>query len=212
MTFPKIEPGTHVVIMGQTGAGKTVCAKGAILPQFDRVLVVDCKNLDFPEFPQVTDDKAIRLSKSKYRFHVRVVFSGRKSEDMDRFDNLLDSILKVGHDQAVYLDEAADFCSANWIPDSLRAFVRKVRARKISLISGTQRPNMLSHDIKANSSHLFVYALSDYDYKHNLEFLPPDNGWRADTRMGSWRALYIAPDYTPTILEPVPKYPWTKEQ
>jgi len=203
----KINLGEHITVTGITGTGKTYFTRNAILPIFQRVLVIDTEEYDFEDFPIVKQSAIAGLVKTDYRFAVRTVMS---PEDVEDIEDICTTLLKYGHDMAVYFDEITDFSDAHKIPKMLKALIRKARKRKITVIVGTQRPQMLNLDFLANSLHNIYFFMSerDADYIANYEPRIFENLYLIPYH--SYRSVYIGPDRSLMIFEPATEYDWSK--
>ena len=208
MTDVNVEYGQHAVLLGVPGSGKTFLARNLLLPPAERVLVVDTEEYDFEDFPKVRLKTALRLAKGNSRFVCRVVMSGDFPQNLGPLDELCSGLLKNGHDLYVYFDEITDFADASVIPPSLRALMRKGRKRSITVIAGTQRPQLLNKTVFSNSVHRFVFFISDYDAARIREFAPWVEDHLAEIPWKSYRCIYQGPDSTLTILEPAEEYAW----
>ena len=203
----KINLGEHITVIGITGTGKTYFSRNALLPIFQRVLVVDTEEYDFEDFPVVKQSAIGQLVKTDYRFVARVILSPDETDDIE---NICQTLLKHGHDMVVYIDEITDFSDAHRIPKMLKALIRKARKRKISVVVGTQRPQMLNLDFLANSLHNIYFFMSerDADYISNYEPRIFDNLGAIPYQ--SYQSIYIGPDRKLAIFTPATEYDWSK--
>jgi energy-coupling factor transporter ATP-binding protein EcfA2 len=205
----KIQMGEHAVAIGQTGSGKTFFVKNGILPAYNRIIVLDTEELQFDEFPAVTVSKAISLAKSNYSFYVRIVMHGNMDDDAEALDELCRGLLDYGHDLVIYIDEITDFSTPNSIPSSLLSLIRKARKRSISVICGTQRPQLLNKSFLVNSVHQFYFYVDDYDAAYLHRYAPFLSENLSEIPYGSYMCIYYYHGEI-TIIEPVDKYNWNK--
>ena len=201
----KIALGQHLSVVGQTGAGKSYFVRNAVLPAFPRNLVIDSTEDDFSDWPAVSMKTAVKLSKSKHAFDARVVYDFRRAPDIDK---LWVDLLAEGGQIAVYLDEATDFADPGRITPELLQFIRKARHRKISMIFGSQRPQLLNKNFLANSQHRVWFYLSDYDCVAVKDYAPFLSDRRSEIPFGSYKSLYQAPDGAVMVLAPTREYNW----
>ena len=203
----KINLGEHITVVGITGTGKTYFSRNALLPIFQRVLVIDTEEYDFEDFPIVKQSSIGQLVKTDYRFAAKVVLS---PEDTEEIEDICLTLLKHGHDMVVYIDEITDFSDAHRIPKMLKALIRKARKRKISVVVGTQRPQMLNLDFLANSMHNIYFFMSerDADYISNYEPRIFDNLGAIPYQ--SYQSIYIGPDRAMMVFAPAEEYDWSK--
>lgn len=200
-----IDVGQHVSIVGITGAGKTFYAKNALLPTFERLIIVDTEDYDFTEFARVSVPVAVRLAKSPYRFAVTVEPQG--ADELDAFCNgLLD--IPTPDSLGIYWDEVTDFSTASIIPNSLLSLIRKSRKRGVSCILTTQRPQLLNKNFLANSAHRVYFYISDYDVHHVKEYAPFLAERLPEIPYKSYYSLYQAPDGAISLQGKAIPYDW----
>jgi hypothetical protein len=202
----RIETGQHVCVIGTTGTGKTFFVRNALLPSFDRIIVVDTEDYDFTDFPRVSIATAVKLAKSRYRFAVTVEPKG--AEELDALCyGLLD--IDTPDTLCVDWDEVTDFSTAQIIPESMSALIRKSRKRGVTMVMCTQRPQLLNKNFLANSAHRVYFYISDYDTRHVRDYAPFLAERLPTIPYGSCYSLYQAPDGTVSMLGRAEKYDWS---
>ena len=206
----EIKLGEHMTLIGMTGSGKTYFAKNGILPAFNRLIIFDTEEMDFPEFKAVSVKDAIKLSKGATQFYVRVIGTGKYDADISMVDELCYGLLKSGHGTAIYFDEITDYSDSHSVPDSLQALIRKARKRGISVITGTQRPQMLNNDFVANSVHQVYFAMKSKDIDHLSKYLGNVTDSFHMLKRDMHNSVYIDPSDRNIYLNPVTEYDWKK--
>lgn len=204
----KIEVGQHITTVGTVGAGKTFFNRNALLPNWDRIIVLDSEEDDYPDFPNVSVKTAIKLAKSDYRFVCRVPTVGAIQQDEATIEALCEGLLARGHDLVLLIEEATDYSDASYIPPYLRSLMRRARHRRINVIVSTQRLQMLSKDYFALAVHHVYFYLSDYDAERVKDYAPFLKERMKEIPYGSYRSLYQAPDGTVVTLAPIEQYDW----
>jgi DNA helicase HerA-like ATPase len=204
----EIKTGQHCTVLGNVGSGKTFNNRNLLLPLWDRIIVLDSEEDDYPDFPNVSVKKAIRLAKSNYRFVVRVATTGNREIDEKSVEDLCQGLLQHGHDLVLLIEEATDYSDASYIPPYLRSLMRRARHRRINVIISTQRPAMLSKDYYALAIHHQFFYLSDYDVSHVKEYAPYLTENMSRIPYGSFKSIYQAPDGSIVILAPCKEYNW----
>lgn len=204
----RIEGGQHVTTVGIVGGGKTFFNRNALLPVFDRIIVLDSEEDDYPDFPNVSVDKAIKLAKSNFSFAVRVPTVGDRKFDEPTLEKLSEGLLAQGHDLVLLIEEATDYSDASYIPPYLRALMRRARHRDINVIVSTQRLQMLSKDYFALSVHHVYFFLSDYDCERVKDYAPFLKERMGEIPYQSYRSLYQGPDGNVIVLKPAEEYEW----
>ena len=204
-----IQIGEHAVAIGQTGSGKTFFIKNGVLPAYNRIIVLDTEEMQFNEFPAVSINKALSLARSNYSFYVRVIMYGNIEEDAEALDDLCRGLLDYGHDLVLYIDEITDFSTPTSIPSSLLSLIRKARKRTISVIVGTQRPQLLNKSFLVNSVHQFYFYIDEYDANYLHRYAPFLSDNLSEIPYGSYMCIYYHHGEI-TIIEPVDEYDWSK--
>lgn len=204
----EIKAGQHITSVGTVGAGKTFGNKNGLLPLWRRGIILDSEEDDYPEFPNVSVDTALKLAKSNYDFMVRVPTVGDRQFDEPTLEKLCAGLLKDGHDLVLLIEEATDYSDASYIPPYLRALIRRARHRKINVIISTQRLQMMSKDYFALSVHHLFFFLSDYDAERVKDYAPFLKERMREIPYESYRSLYQAPDGSVVVFEPFQKYDW----
>ena len=206
------EPGQHGILEGINGSGKTWAARNGLLPLWYRVVVADTEGMEFNDFKPVDVKHAIKLLKSTYHFYVRVPFSGDLDTDLTSINELSRGVRKevpFGHiPSLIYYDEFTDFADAMTIPPALRSLVRTARKRNVSILAGTQRPQLMNKTMVANAQHKFYFFMSEYDAEQIRSYAPFVKERLSEIPYGSYRSLYQAPDSSVITLAPFPEFNW----
>jgi hypothetical protein len=207
-----IKAGQHAIVEGINGSGKTFGVRNGLLPLWDRVVVIDTEGLEFNDFPSVDVKQAVKLLKSKYSFYVRVSMSGDLNTDLARIDELSlgirKSLTKETAPAVIYFDEFTDEADATVIPPSLRSLVRTARKRNLSIIAGTQRPQLMNKTMVANAVHRFYFFMSEYDAEQIRSYAPFVKENLSRIPYQSYKCIYQRPDSSIVILAPFIEYDW----
>ncbi len=173
----------HMLIAGQTGAGKSVCINTIIMsllykssPKEVKLILVDPKKVEFNVYdgdphlmtPVVTDPKkaagalqfVVREMEKRYES-----FARRKVKDIVRYNE----VCRENHEEempriVVIVDELNDLMlvARGEVEDSVMRIAQLARAAGIYLILATQRPsvNVITGVIKANIPSRIAFAVA----------------------------------------------------
>lgn len=209
----EIKAGQHTIVEGINGSGKTFAVRNGLLPLWDRVVVVDTEGLEFNDFPAVDVKQAIKLLKSPYSFYVRVALSGDLDTDIAKIDALSLGVRRDLNKQSapavMYFDEFTDEADAVSIPPALRSLIRTARKRNLSVVAGTQRPQLMNKTMVANAVHRFYFFMSEYDAEQIRSYAPFVKENLSRIPYQSYKCIYQRPDSSIVILSPFPEYNWS---
>lgn len=173
----------HLLIAGQTGAGKSVCINSIITsllykssPKDVKLILIDPKMVELNVYngiphlmtPVVTDPKkaagalqfVVREMEKRYE-----TFAKRKVKDINRYNEVVE---EAGEDKmpriVVIVDELNDLMlvARGEVEDSVMRIAQLARAAGIYLILATQRPsvNVITGVIKANIPSRIAFAVA----------------------------------------------------
>ncbi len=173
----------HLLIAGQTGAGKSVCINSIITsllykssPKDVKLILIDPKMVELNVYngiphlmtPVVTDPKkaagalqfVVREMEKRYE-----TFAKRKVKDINRYNEV---VVEAGEEKmpriVVIVDELNDLMlvARGEVEDSVMRIAQLARAAGIYLILATQRPsvNVITGVIKANIPSRIAFAVA----------------------------------------------------
>ncbi len=203
--------GEHIIVLGKPGAGKTYFIKNAILPVYGRHIIIDTEEREFDSniWPEVSIDDSIKLINSNQEFKRSIKFPvGERGFAM--MEEYSFSLLNTSGNTAIYFDEVTDFCDARKIGDGLLSLYRKGRHNNITLIAGTQRPQLLNKSIYTNSIHKFWFFVDEYDIQNWKAYTPYIEEHIGQIPYRSYKCIYERPDGSLQVLKPVKEYKWVK--
>ena len=199
-------------MIAQTGAGKTFLVKNGILPNHSRSIVVDVEDgYDFPErvFKARSVDTALYRAHRDKPFVRAFEFHPEDERSLQEFERLCYGLLDRGHHTCVYVDESKPFGNSSIILPGYDALITRGRKRKLTIISGTQRPQMTHKDLYTQSTHHIWLFTSEYDVQGWLkETARPVFEHMSEIPFESFYWLYQAPDSSVHKFAPVKEYPW----
>lgn len=211
----EIAAGQHGILEGINGTGKTFYGRNGWLPLFERCAVIDTEGMEFEDFPTVSVKGLLKLLRSQYSFAVKVSFTGDLDTDLARISELALGVRKFLNKKTIpatlYFDEFTDFADANTIPSPLRSLIRTARKRNISVLAGTQRPQLMNKTMVANAVHRFYFFMSDYDSEAIKSYAPFVKENLSAIPYQSYRCLYQGPDSSVIVLEPIPPFDWSRK-
>ena len=172
----------HVLIAGQTGAGKSVCINALIIsilyratPEEVKMIMIDPKVVelsvynDIPHLvcPVVTDCQkaASALSWAVAEMEQRYQkFANKNVRDIKGYNKALEEGEEMMPQMVIIIDELADLMMAapGEVEDSIQRLAQKARAAGIHLVIATQRPsvNVVTGVIKANIPSRIAFSVS----------------------------------------------------
>lgn len=218
--FEEWKPGQHGVAIGQTGSGKTWGCKNGVLPagleKTHRLFVVDVEQgFDFPEpvFKARSLSTALKWSAGDKPFIARVEFhlvEGDSQTAEEKFDQLAYGLLDGGgHDLFLYIDESTRFSPHGNAFDAYDELIARARKRNISVVSGTQRPQMISKTVYTQSIHRLWWYVDQYDADGWLQrSATPIFERMNEIPWESYRFLYQKPGGSIEKYDPIPEYDW----
>ena len=183
----------HLLIAGETGAGKSVCVNSLIAsilfhasPQEVRMIMIDPKMVELDEYnniphlliPVVTDAKkasaAMQWAVSEMTMRYRM-FANAGAKDLERYNRVIakedkEPLPKI----VIIIDELADLMmvSKKEVEDSICRIAQLGRAAGIHLVIATQRPSVdvITGLIKANiPSRIALTVSSQQDSRTILD-------------------------------------------
>jgi S-DNA-T family DNA segregation ATPase FtsK/SpoIIIE len=172
----------HILIAGETGAGKSVCINSIITsllfkatPEELKMVMIDPKVVELSMFkhlphllvPVVTEPKkaasalnwAVSEMTSRYK-----LFAEKGARDIKRFNSIADEDQEPLPRLVVIIDELAELMMAapREVEDAICRIAQLGRAAGIHLIVATQRPsvNVITGIIKANISSRIAFKVN----------------------------------------------------
>ena len=114
-----------------------------------------------------------------------------------------------GHDLFLYIDESSHFSPGGRAFPAYDALMTRARKRNISIVSGCQRPQLLSKVVYTQSIFKWFYFTDAYDVEGWLQRSATPIFERMDEiPYKSYRSLLQNPGGKIDLWEPVPEYDW----
>lgn len=168
--------GEHVVLLGETGSGKTETFKRQFMPKLRRLLIVDSEERQFNDIPELRRNDGHKVARVIPRdltkgFRWRVVPPPTRADGIQYLEDLMEGLVNRWSGEAlgkmaVYIDEGTDFSDAHSIGEWFGAAFRKLRKREVSIFIATQRPQGLSKWAEGNATHELIHFVRPFDRKY----------------------------------------------
>ena len=168
--------GEHVVLLGETGSGKTEFFKRHLAPKLRRLLIVDTEERQFNNVPVLHRKDPLKIARAipmdlTKGFRWRVVPPPTRDAGVEYLDGLFEGLVSRWRGEAlakmaVYIDEGTDFSDAHSIGEWFAAAFRKLRKREISILIATQRPQGLSKWAEGNATHECIFFVRPFDRQY----------------------------------------------
>jgi len=188
--------GEHVVLLGTTGSGKTYFFRHAFEPATERLLIVDTEDREFDDVPRIKATDGRRVAKSipkEKKFRWRWVPPA--TLEPAAMESLAEGMLNLPQceNTMLYIDEATDFFDAWRIEPFTRSLFRKARKRRISIVSGSQRPAGFNHWVFDNSHHKIFFYVREYDRNVMDKYWKGISEELGKIQWGSFSSVYVDP-------------------
>ena len=175
-----IKKGTRIAVIGKTGSGKTFFIKNLLFTSvIFPILIIDTKadqsfdefyNFNYTEFVDNYIDAI-----NKLQVYPVVVYRPNPHELLNI--ELIDSVLRFIYDYVrgciVVIDEAYSLHKSTFIQEGYFSLLTRGRSRDITVVSGAQRPKMLSRFILSECNEFYIFKLNDYEDRQRLYDLIP---------------------------------------
>lgn len=209
--------GQHVAAIGPTGAGKTTLMQ-AILPLRDWVVVFANKPND-DSYHRLLAEGYIRAkkwpppkNKNPHSQYVLLWPEIRSVDDLQKKTPIFEKCLKsvfTDTSWTVGLDDLYYTAKVMGLGKLIEALNYQVRAQKVTLVSGIQRPAWVPRSCWDQSSHAFLASMSDIDDVRALRGLSPVGSselfyWLENLKAHEWLYLPVSNsvEYPPVIVRP----------
>jgi len=160
--------GEHVVIVGDTGSGKTYL-EAKILPMREHVIVLRTKpdDVKFPGFHKVTE--VAHLGDIKYKKYLLV-----PKYDFQQFQlaKAMDLAWKEGG-WTIAIDETYYATDILRLGRSINKLLTQGRSKHITVVAGMQRPAWISRFALSQSTHAFIFRCEGRDLTTLSQSLSP---------------------------------------
>ena len=200
--------GDHVVLMGDTGSGKTVMAVQAVLPQRQFVVVLATKRRDRELYPKLEAAGYRTISRWEnpdperneedrkliFRPPLEAPTDAAKAAQRAAFQTALVDIFNTGG-WCVFCDEIRYLTDNLGLRTEVETLYLQGRSLDISMVAGTQRPVSIPLVAIDQARHVFIWQFGDLeDVKRAAQFTGRnyETARRLIPLLPEHEALYVA--------------------
>ncbi len=164
----KWKQGEHVVIIGDTGSGKTYL-EAKMLQLRDHVIVVRTKpdDIKFPGFHRV--DKIDGLGNIRYK---KFLFVPKYEEQQFQCAKVMDVVWREGG-WCIALDETYYQTEILKLSKIINKLFTQGRSKYITVVAGMQRPAWISRFTLSQATHAFIFRMEGRDLTTLSQALSP---------------------------------------
>lgn len=166
----KWKQGEHVIIVGDTGSGKTYL-ESKLLQLRDYVIVVKTKpdDIDFDGFRIVKDFKNLADIKTK-----KFVLNPRPEIEWQRY-HIANMISRAWKEEGwtIAADETYYLTSILKMEKQLNMILTQGRSKKLTIVAGMQRPAWISRFALSQATHAFIFRCEGRDLTTLAQALSP---------------------------------------
>lgn len=171
----KLEKGKRIAVIGKTGSGKTFLIKNLIFTSsIFPIIIVDTKaDTSFDEFlnfnyVEFTDNYYDTIE--KIQVYPIVIYRPNPHELLNI--ELIDSVLQFIYDYVrcciVVIDEAYSLHRGVSVTEGYFSLLTRGRSRDITVISGSQRPKLITRFILSECNEFYIFKLNDIEDRERL--------------------------------------------
>jgi transcriptional regulator with AAA-type ATPase domain len=170
MTATKWKQGEHVIIVGDTGSGKTYL-ESKLLDLRDYVIVIKTKpdDIKFADFTKVKDFRKLgNLKVNKF------VLDPPFAPELQRY-HIANTISKAWKEEGwtIAADETYYWTSILKLERQLNMLLTQGRSKKLTVVAGMQRPAWISRFALSQATHAFIFRCEGRDLTTLSQALSP---------------------------------------
>ena len=174
----KWKQGEHVIVVGDTGTGKTYL-ESKIIPLRQHVILLRTKGDDikFDGFRKVTSQ--LQIGAIPFGSDAKKITRWMLQPKLSSFADQRQEIARtfqmawIEGGWTVVVDEAYYICNKLKLQDPLDMLLTQGRSKHITLIVGMQRPAWISRFSLSQATHCFIFRLEGRDLKNLADALSP---------------------------------------
>lgn len=171
----KWKQGEHVIIIGDTGSGKTYL-ESKILSLRTHVIVLRTKpdDIKFPSFhkvPKITKIGSQRFNTSGERI-TRFLLTPKYEEQQIEASRVFEKVWKEGA-WCIAIDETYYATQILKLERQMNKLLTQGRSKHISVVCGMQRPAWISRFAMSQATHAFIFRCEGRDLKALADSLSP---------------------------------------
>jgi len=185
----KLKAGEHIIVCGKTQSGKTFFIQNTLAPNLNAYIVFSEEHKDnWDNYTEVKVTSVDDLKKALSEGYTKIWFEPEYDTPeayIQIWDDVCKFVLENVENIALINDEITDVSTNQSIAPNHFKLIRKGAKRGITVISASQRPQIINKNIWTQSKHKFLFYSDRYD-----------KNWLQDYVVDVEKVMSVKQDYT----------------
>lgn len=180
----------RMIVMGQTGRGKSEFLKRAIIPYIAKYIIWDIK-FEYSKFGRaihsITELKSAVLTKGCFKIIYQPL---PKADLIKEFEAVCIFILEYLRGFTFIVDELQLVAPQNRITPNFKRVITTGRSMGIGVLCATQRPQLIDKTILTQCEHIVIFFVSSKDLEYLSSYFGEGVKWVTTAPFYSWVYCY----------------------